>query len=145
MRWMLLPLRRYADFNGRSRRREFWMFRLFFYLVLIALSLVAIAGVPWSDIFDGSTSDPDFDDLTPLFWIGMIGAVLWYVGCIVPSIAVCIRRLHDADMSGWLWLLYFVPSVGSIIVIVLACLPGTNGLNRYGPDPKDPGQTSVFS
>jgi uncharacterized membrane protein YhaH (DUF805 family) len=54
----------------------------------------------------------------------------------VPGLAVMVRRFHDQEKSGWFFLFYFVPYVGSIIVLVFMCIDGTRGDNRYGADPK---------
>jgi uncharacterized membrane protein YhaH (DUF805 family) len=126
MEWMILPLKRYADFEGRSRRMEYWMFTLFIYLVAIALTtLVMIAGI----------SDGDLN----AFGIALVGiGVIAAIGIIIPSIAVVVRRLHDRDMSGWFYLISFVPYVGGLIIFVFMVLPGTPGPNRYGEDPLDP-------
>jgi len=125
MDYMLLPLRRYADFSGRSRRKEYWMFFLAYMLVAIALGIVGVmlGGFP----SDQSAGGP------PLMMIllGLLVLVL-----IIPSLAVQVRRFHDQDKSGWFVLLNFVPYVGGIIVLVFMCLEGTRGENRFGPDPK---------
>jgi len=63
---------------------------------------------------------------------------LLYLGVLVPSIAVAIRRMHDQDKSGW-WILF------PIVNIVFLFLEGTKGPNRFGPDPKDETATEVFS
>ena len=65
---------------------------------------------------------------------------------LVPGIAVSVRRLHDQDRSGWLLLFAFLPILGAFILLVLMCLNGTRGRNRFGPDPKNPGEEAdVFS
>lgn len=120
MDWMLMPLRRYADFNGRSRRKEYWMFLLGVFLAVIVLSVVeGVLGLSGSV---GGVYGP----LTTLLLLAII----------VPSIAVQVRRFHDQDKSGWFVLLNFIPFVGGIIVLVMMCLEGTAGDNRFGPDPK---------
>lgn len=87
----------------------------------------------------------------PIFYLGAGLFGLFALGILVPSIAVNVRRLHDRDMSGW-WYLGFIvlsniPIVGILVAIaylVLMFLPGTPGPNRFGEDPKDPTQASVF-
>jgi uncharacterized membrane protein YhaH (DUF805 family) len=131
MDWMLLPLKRYADFQGRSRRQEYWMFALFMFLVMIAWTIVfAVLGG-----FSGYENGTGLGTL-PMIWALLAGVA--YLGIIIPSIAVQVRRFHDRDMSGWFVLLNFIPYVGGIIVFIFMVLPGTVGENRFGPDPKDP-------
>lgn len=129
MEWMLMPLKRYADFTGRSRRKEYWMFALFQLIVVL---------VPMFIIFSISdmTAGPPV-----LLWVFLIAYLLVFL---VPSIAVSIRRFHDQDKSGWFYLLSFIPYVGGIIVFVFMCLEGTSGPNRFGDDPKGRGAQDVF-
>jgi uncharacterized membrane protein YhaH (DUF805 family) len=131
MEWMLMPLKRYADFSGRSRRKEYWMFALGLFIVYIILAV--LLGV----VAGGSASagaDP-----------GMVGGaaaipiLIFAAAIIVPSIAVQVRRFHDQDKSGWFVLLALIPLVGGLIVLVFMCLEGTRGPNQYGPDPKGAG------
>ena len=70
----------------------------------------------------------------------MIAITLFSLGIIVPGIAVTVRRLHDRDMSGWFYLLVFIPYLGGLILFVITLLPGTPGENRYGDDPINPDQ-----
>lgn len=124
MDWMLMPLRRYAEFSGRSRRKEYWMFVLFTILVGAALAIVA-----W---LLGGLSGPEPSGL----FLGLLG--IYALALIVPSIAVQIRRMHDQDKSGWFVLLGFIPYVGGLVMLVFMCIEGTRGPNRFGADPKDP-------
>lgn len=139
MEWMFLPYRRYADFSGRSRRMEFWMFTLFYYIALGALLAVMMAGLPWSNM-EAPDAEPN-----AVFWIGFVLLLLFSLGSVVPAIAVCVRRFHDQDKSGWLYLLNFIPYIGPIIVIVFMFLEGTPGPNQYGDDPKDENTAGVFA
>ncbi len=129
LEWMLLPLKRYTDFAGRSRRKEYWFFLLFVLIVAIALSIVE--GVLGLSGMVGGVYGP----LTLIFLLGIL----------VPSIAVQIRRFHDQDKSGWFVLLSLIPFVGGLIVLVFMFLEGTKGPNRFGPDPKNPAGAEVFS
>lgn len=124
MDWMFMPYRRYADFEGRSCRREYWTFTLFTFIFLLGVATLLVAGGIGSN--DGGG---------PLLWIGIVILVIWSFGSIIPSIAVQVRRFHDQDKTGWLVLLGLVPYIGSVIVLVFMCLPGTRGANRYGADP----------
>ena len=120
MEWATLPLKRYAEFTGRSRRKEYWMF------ALLSIGIYIIASI--LDVLAGLN--------------GMIAGrygpitVLVALGLLVPTLAVSIRRLHDSDRSGWWLLLGLVPMVGEIIVLVFMVLKGTRGANRFGADPK---------
>lgn len=128
MEWATLPLKRYAEFTGRSRRKEYWMF---FLLVLVgALVLGVVEGLLGLGGMIGGVYGP----LTALFLLAIL----------VPSIAVGVRRLHDTDRSGWWILLGFVPLVG-IVLIVFYVLEGTRGPNEYGPDPKGEDLANTFA
>ncbi len=137
MEWMLMPYRRYADFSGRSCRREYWMFTLLSVLVAFGAVVVMLAG--------GVAAGNSGEGSGPLFWLGFGILGLWVLASIIPSIAVQVRRFHDQDRSGWMILLGFIPYVGSIIVFVFMCLKGTQGSNRFGPDPLDPSNVDVFN
>ena len=137
MEWMLLPIKRYADFNGRSRRMEYWMFMLFQLLVfaVIGILFAVVLGA-----MGGLTADPSSN---PVFWIMIaIFGLLYLAVFFIPGLAVTVRRWHDQDKTGWFILIFAVlgaiPVVGflaSIANIVFMCLPGTVGPNKYGEDP----------
>jgi uncharacterized membrane protein YhaH (DUF805 family) len=133
MNWMILPLKRYADFQGRSRRMEYWMFTLGVTLAMIALVILTMM------IFGFSGGGADATGLAGVVGgAGIVVFVLFYLAILVPAVAVQVRRFHDQDKSGWLVLLNFIPYIGSIIVFVFMLLEGTKGPNQYGPDPKNP-------
>jgi uncharacterized membrane protein YhaH (DUF805 family) len=115
MSWYLAVLSKYAVFEGRARRTEFWMFALFNIIISVVLSILAAA--TGSSIF------------TILEYVYALAVLL-------PGLGVFVRRMHDQDKSGWLILLGLIPIVGGIVLLVLACLAGTPGPNKYGPDPK---------
>jgi uncharacterized membrane protein YhaH (DUF805 family) len=137
MEWMFMPYRRYADFQGRSCRREFWMFTLLSIIIAFGAVAVMLAG--------GVAAAGSGETGGPLFWIGGIAIIIWGLASFIPSLAVQVRRFHDQDRSGWMILLGFIPYVGSIIVIIFMCLEGTRGPNRYGPDPLDPSNVDIFN
>jgi uncharacterized membrane protein YhaH (DUF805 family) len=150
MEWMLLPYKRYAEFSGRSRRMEYWMFTLFTTIVaLLLVGLMMAGGFDLASLDNPAAPPPEPG---PLFWLGVVGIILFGFGTIIPGIAVTVRRFHDRDMSGW-WVLGFavlsaIPLVGwiaSIAQLVILALPGTSGANRFGEDPLDPTQADVFS
>lgn len=127
MEWATLPLKKYADFTGRSRRKEYWMF--FLLVIVCALVIGFVEGML------GLTN-----------MIGPYGPIstIFLLGILVPSIAVGIRRLHDTDRSGWWILLGLVPLVG-LVLLVFYVLEGTRGPNQYGPDPKGEDLATTFS
>ena len=110
MEWMFMPFKRYADFSGRSRRLEFWMWQLFqfiLYFVVVAVafalggSAVMMAGnSPTSALAAGGTI---------LIVFAFYG--IYCLAIIIPSIAVAVRRLHDTNRSGWWFLAPFAPYV----------------------------------
>jgi uncharacterized membrane protein YhaH (DUF805 family) len=163
--WMLLPLKRYAEFSGRSPRAEYWWFFLFSILITIPASIIdAVIGV---QIVGGLVS----------------------LGLILPSLAVAVRRLHDLDRTGW-WILAPLLVIGpaiagaglfgglgaiggllgsegaagaglggavlalgiggvlgiglSILLLVWYCTRGTQGPNKYGPDPLGPAENPTL-
>ncbi len=120
--WMTLALRNYADFQGRARRKEYWMFTL---LVTLATVLAVILG--------GSGSN-----------FGTLLMVVIILGGVIPGLAVTVRRLHDLGLSGWLVLVGLIPYVGSLVLLILMLLDGKRGTNQYGPNPKEPVDASVF-
>ena len=128
-----MPIKRYADFKGRSRRKEYWMFTLFQLICLAALFLLIFA-------VESITGDSELG-VDIALGIGILG----YLGLFfIPGIAVTVRRFHDQGKSGWFYLLSFIPYVGGIIMIVFMCIDGERYENLYGPDPKDESQASVF-
>ena len=139
LNWMILPYKRYFEFSGRSRRKEYWLFTLFYFLVSIAIGIVL--GTPSYEHagFYAAAS-------TELTGTGGMVQNLFALASFIPSLAVSVRRLHDQDRSGWLLLLVFIPLLGWFALLVLMCLNGTRGRNRFGPDPKNPGEEAdVFS
>jgi uncharacterized membrane protein YhaH (DUF805 family) len=106
--------RNYVGFSGRAPRSEFWYWQLFVVLVAVAASILDSGFLPESDV-------------------GPISAVTSLV-LLLPGIAMAIRRLHDIDRTGW-WVLLALTLIGAILLIVWACFKGTDGSNRFGPDP----------
>lgn len=122
--WILLPIRRYAEFTGRSSRKEFWMFQL----VYVALFVVG-------SVLIGGTMD-SYGEFSPFGNVVLGLIILALLGLFVPLLAVEVRRFHDQNRSGWFVLLNLIPYVGVIIVFVMMLLEGTQGDNRFGPDPR---------
>ncbi|MFN8659007.1 MAG: DUF805 domain-containing protein [Candidatus Obscuribacterales bacterium] len=114
----LKVIQNYAGFSGRAGRKEYWMFVLFNVIIMLAIAVVfgAIGAMIKVE----------------LSWV----ASLYSLAVMCPSIAVGIRRLHDQDKSGWWILTGLIPFVGGIVILVLMCLEGSPGDNRFGPSPK---------
>lgn len=135
MEWMIMPLRKYARFTGRSRRKEYWMFLLFVIVVAIVLSILDAA----LGLGGGLDHQADLGEGAASASFNANGGVLtliFYVAILIPSIAVAVRRLHDIDKSGWWILIGLVPLIGAIVLLVFYCTDGTRGPNRFGADPK---------
>jgi uncharacterized membrane protein YhaH (DUF805 family) len=131
LHWAILPLRRYAQFRGRSRRAEFWWFRLALGAVQLAL-LAFGARQMWSGAgYWGAAAQGN--ELT-----SAISTILSFA-TLVPSLAVTVRRLHDTDRSGWWWFLVLIPLFGWLVLFIFLVQDGTPGSNRHGPDPKGRG------
>jgi uncharacterized membrane protein YhaH (DUF805 family) len=168
MEYMFLPLKRYAEFSGRSRRMEYWLWTLFLCLIWIAFLVVmmAIAGAALM----GGGGNPVGSIMAMGGGILIVAALafLVWLALLIPSLAVGVRRLHDTERSGWwlggLILLDFASAIlrGSVggalgtvfslavlvlalVVLVFMCLDGTKGPNKYGPDPKGGVNAEVFA
>lgn len=129
MKWFIKCLRHYADFSGRARCREYWMFALFncifLFMWVLLLSLpVAKQG--------GDYDAEKVSKILQISWFYMLG---------LPGLAVAVRRLHDLGKSGWMMFIVLIPLVGSIWLFVLMCTNGQTGANRFGPDPKTSPET----
>ena len=118
-----LFFKNYAKFQGRSRRAEIWWPILFIFIVAIVAQVLAGIFIAMGDA--GAM----------IGGLVMIVYFLFILAIIVPYIAVGVRRLHDKDMTGWLMLLLIVP-FGGLVLLIFFCLEGTQGPNKYGPDPK---------
>lgn len=130
MEWMLMPLRRYVDFSGRSRRKEYWMFILGQIIVFAILAVIFFMTSPSG--VTGAGGLPAGGGLSMLVFA--LGA-LFVLAIFIPTLAVQVRRFHDQDKSGWFILLQFIPYAGGIIMLVFMCIEGTRGPNRFGSDP----------
>jgi uncharacterized membrane protein YhaH (DUF805 family) len=111
---------KYVTFTGRARRSEYWFFALYSLLAGVAAMIL--------DKF----IDPPAADVP--YAVGIVYLVV-VLANFLPGLAVMVRRLHDTNKSGWWWLIVFVPFVGAILLIVWFCIKGTEGDNRFGPDP----------
>jgi uncharacterized membrane protein YhaH (DUF805 family) len=120
MNWYLGVLKKYVDFSGRARRKEYWMFVWFNILISIVLAAVEYA----TGLASAETG------------IGPLSG-LYSLAVLLPSIAVAVRRLHDTSRSGWWLLLGFIPLIGALVLLVFMVQNGTPGSNEHGPNPKE--------
>lgn len=120
MNWYLKVLKQYADFSGRARRKEYWMFALFnLIFLLVATILDNIFGLTLGERIYG------------------VHYFLYALVVLIPGLAVCVRRLHDVGKSGWMFLIILIPIIGSIWLLVLEVTDSMPGENQYGPNPKE--------
>ncbi len=125
----------YANFSGRARRREYWMFQLINTVIMIVL-YVPVAAVLLPSLLASQRTGEGLPGISPLVGLFLLLYVVYSLAVVVPSLAVTVRRLHDAGYSGWLILIAFVPFVGSIALLVLTILESKPGSNKWGPNPK---------
>jgi uncharacterized membrane protein YhaH (DUF805 family) len=127
---------RYVDFQGRSTRAEYWWVYLFNLIIFAvwAVLFFALGGMNMRT-----------EEISPIGFILIALIAIYALAIIIPGIALFVRRLHDINQTGWIYLglivANFVPVlnfIAGIAMIVIACIPGTKGSNKYGPDPKDP-------
>ena len=144
--WMILPLKKYAQFSGRAPRAEYWWF---------AGATLVIGFV--ADIIDQIANNE----------MGVLGVVT-SLGLLIPTLAVTVRRLHDTDRSGWWMLAAIAPAayfgfegsqaalngtvetwesspsgliaivafcLACLVILIFTLLRGAESPNRYGPDP----------
>lgn len=130
MKWFIKVFRQYADFEGRSSRKEFWMFVLF--NALFSLAWGIIVTLFWALLKDSLYFTTD--DNGVLFVYKLV--ILYSCVMFVPSIAVGIRRLHDTGRSGWWMLISLIPIIGIIWLPVLMLLGSNPGPNAYGNPPE---------
>jgi uncharacterized membrane protein YhaH (DUF805 family) len=109
MDYYLEPFKKYAVFSGRATRKEFWLFLLINWFILLVLVLLS--------------GSPKITD-SPI-------AFLYQLSVFLPSISLGVRRMHDVNENGWFLLI-------PIVNFVLACTAGTNGDNKYGSAPTSP-------
>ncbi len=126
MEWYFEVIRKYSDFQGRARRKEYWFFALF--NALIGFVFFTVVGIV------GAVLPSALRHLFIILFTGVFG--LYWLGVLVPSLAVGIRRLHDTGRSGWWLLIGLVPFFGGIILLVFHLLDSEPGTNEYGPNPK---------
>ncbi|MEE8117985.1 MAG: DUF805 domain-containing protein [Gammaproteobacteria bacterium] len=119
MNWYFEVLKKYAVFNGRARRKEYWYFVLFNIIISIVFAVI--------DSATGSFSAE--------IGIGLLGGI-YTLAVLIPSIAVQVRRLHDTDRSGWWLLISLIPFIGAIVLLVFMVQDSKPDENQYGSNPK---------
>ncbi|NQZ89814.1 MAG: DUF805 domain-containing protein [Colwellia sp.] len=107
MEYFIGALKKYADFTGRARRKEYWMFVLIYTVINIVLAVLGL------------------DIISIIFGLALF----------VPSISIAARRLHDTGRSGWWQLILLIPLIGFIILIVFLA-QDSHDANDYGVNPK---------
>lgn len=119
MHWYLEGWRKFAVFHGRARRKEYWFFFLFNFLIAFVLGFIdGVAGT-----------------FNPEIGIGVLGG-LYSLAVLIPSISIAVRRLHDIDKRGWWIFILLIPLLGVIIFLLFMIRDSTPGENRFGPNPK---------
>ena len=123
MNWYLKVIKEnYANFEGRARRKEYWMFILIHLIIIVVL--YALFGVGMASESSALSSIAG----------GLVG--LYTLATLIPNIAVVVRRLHDIGKSGWYYFVAFIPFIGGIWLLVLLATEGDRRDNEYGSDPK---------
>lgn len=116
MEWYIKCWCESLNFSDRASRKEFWLFTLFNWLIIITLEY--------------------FSRKNGLLILSLLLG-LYQLAVFLPSIAVAIRRMHDINCRGWWILINFIPILGNLIYLVLCAQSGTQGPNRFGPEPND--------
>lgn len=109
----------YADFRGRARRREYWMFVLINFIISLVLTLIDYA-LGW----DRNAAS-----------LGILSG-LYALAVLIPGLALSVRRLHDIGRSGWWLLIGLIPLVGALVLLIFTLLDSEPGPNKWGPNPK---------
>jgi len=117
---------KYADFNGRARRSEFWFWQLFVWLTVIVLGTISNSIIGTLLHVPGSAAIAERG-----FAISLL--LFFLLGTFLPSLAVLVRRLHDINFSGWFAAFGVIP-FGGLALLIMSVLPGSQGSNPYGPD-----------
>jgi uncharacterized membrane protein YhaH (DUF805 family) len=116
MNWYIEALKKYADFNGRASRAEYWMFTLISLIIYLFLYLIDKKIMPGSNV--------------------QVISSVYYLAVLLPSLAVNVRRLHDIGRSGWWSLIAVIPIIGPIVYLIWLIREGQPAANKWGPNPK---------
>src|SRR5512138_3214375 len=119
MSWYIAVLKKYVTFDGRARRKEYWMFALFnFIFAIVAMILDNVLGL--------ANENTGYGVIYTLYGLAVA----------LPGLAVSVRRLHDIGKSGWWLFIALIPLIGAIWLLVLTVTDSQPGDNQYGPNPK---------
>lgn len=118
MQWIILAMKNALNFKGRARRKEYWMFALFTFIVSIVLTII--------DTALGLEFAPEVGVLSTLFSLVVL----------IPSISLLFRRLHDTGRSAAWILIGLIPLIGWIVLIVFTVQDSQPQTNKWGPNPK---------
>lgn len=108
MEYFLNGLKQYAEFSGRTARLDYWMYGLINLLIMLVLELI----------------------------FGSMVSGVYSLAVLLPTLAICVRRLHDIDHSAWWILVILIPFIGFIVLFVFVMMKGTPSENRFGPNPE---------
>lgn len=122
MHWYIKVLKNYTEFEGRARRKEYWMFTLINVLIVVGFGVLTVI------LANNVIGEAAMKIVTVLY-------IIYALAIFIPSLAVTVRRLHDTGRSGWWILGNFIPIV-NIIVFVFTLMDSQAGENEYGPNPK---------
>jgi len=129
MEWYLKVMRdNYANFKGRARRKEYWMYTLIFTVLLIALMTIMFSVLSFSDETGIETG--------PGVYLTVILVIVFLFAHFIPTIALTVRRLHDTGKSGWWYLIVLVPYLGNFVIFIFTLIDGDRGDNKYGSNSK---------
>lgn len=117
--------KKYATFSGRASRSEYWWVQLFLWLISIVPGILIAAGSA------DAASNGQYVTSNALGVIGLVLAFLIAIATVIPTLALTWRRLHDANLSGWFYLLILVPGVGGLIIFILSLLPSNPAGARF--------------
>ncbi len=118
MNWYFQVLKKYAVFGGRARRKEYWYFVLFNFIIGFVLGLI-----------EGLAS------IAPGINYSVL-SLIYALAVLLPGLGVGVRRLHDTGRSGWWLFISLIPFIGAIILLILMATDSQEGTNQYGPSPK---------
>jgi len=111
--WYIKAVTNYVGFEGRARRKEYWFFVLFNFLISLGIGMVEF-----------------------VFGFGGLLGGLYWIAMFMPGLAVTFRRLHDTDKSAWNLLWIFLPLLGWLVLFVFMLSNSSPETNKYGPSPK---------